>query len=94
MTQTPIPLGVFSTVVTMTRDYFNTQSDKLTRYLFSELSSKQGILVRLNDVHLPTKRLPNCIVPIVQLTGKRELNVKEWKGQVVAQKIDVLKPKP
>ncbi len=93
MTQTPIPVGVFPTAVTMTRDYFETKSDEITKAYFEENSSEEGILVRLNDSHLPTKSLPSVIVPIVQLTGRRELDKKEWESQVRAENIDVLKPR-
>ena len=93
MTQTPIPVGVFPTIVTMTHDSFETKNDVITREYFEELSSEQGILVRLNDGHLPTKSLPNLIVPIVELTGRRELDKKKWKTQVRAENIDVLKPR-
>lgn len=93
MTQTPIPVGVFPTVVTMTHDYFETKDDEITREYFKELSSERGILVRLNDDHLPTESLPNLIVPIVELTGRRELDKEKWKTQVIAENIDVLKPK-
>ena len=93
MTQTPIPVGVFPTIVTMTHDSFETRKDELTREYFEELSSEQGILVRLNDDHLPTESLPDLIVPIVELTGRRELDKNKWKTQLSAEHIDVLKPR-
>ena len=72
---------------------FETHKDVITREYFEELSSEQGILVRLNDDHLPTESLPDLIVPIVELTGRRELDKNKWKTQVSAENIDVLKPR-
>lgn len=72
MTRTRIPPRVFPVFYTCSRDYFETKEPTICEEYFNALSdTERGVLVRVEDSHMPCSTLPTAAPLLVDIAARR-----------------------